>query len=354
VPTEDIGDRAGNDRDQDATVNAEDAARVVWDAAAGLNERDQSLLALHVREGLDGDELARAMGVRTGSVYMMVNRLKAQVERSIGALLLARGDRSSCVELQAMLAGWDGSFSPLIRKRVARHADACATCGEQRSRLASPLALLVVLPVLPAPAAMRQRVLDGAALASSSRAPVRGLGRDGFPRPRVSWREIGAGIAVGAIAGGGLTLGLRAIDGADEPPATASVTATVTTGTTTSATAAATGEFTSYPGTPPSPPSPNRVVLTIPPGGGIVDGSSTWAVDAGAGPVTVTGSWTGTYDAATGQLAGTAAITTTGPAGEILGSGTAAWTASHDATTGAVDGTLESPDGPWQFRVALV
>jgi hypothetical protein len=116
---------------------------------------------------------------------------------------------------------------------------------------------------------------------------------------------------------------------------------------------APTGSFTAYPETPPSPPSPNRITLDFPAGGGAVTGSSEWAVAVGDGSTTVAGTWTGTYDASAGTLAGTADITTTAPSGAVLGSGTTDWTATFDAATGVVTGTLESPDGPWTFEVSV-
>jgi RNA polymerase sigma factor (sigma-70 family) len=143
-----------------------DLRRLVWSAAAGLSERDRALLDLHLRHGLEGAELGEAMGVEPGHAYVLLSRLRDQVERSLGALLVARLGRDDCPELAGVLAGWDGRFSPLIRKRVARHVDACAACGTRRRALASPLALLSAVPPLPAPVDLRSRVLDRVQLPS--------------------------------------------------------------------------------------------------------------------------------------------------------------------------------------------
>lgn len=348
VPTDDLGYHPTTMDVPEDAVRSEDAVRIVWDAAAGLNERDRALLALHVREGLDGEELARAMGVRTGAVYMMVNRLKAQVERSIGALLLARLARRECAELRALLDDWDGSFSPVIRKRVARHADGCATCTAQRRTLASPLALLAAAPVLPAPAGLRERVLERVDRASSVGRAGPALGRDGFPRPRVPWRAIAVAVTVGAAVGGGVVLGIRT-SGDDAAGVRPSTPATESSSPT--ALVEAAGEFTSYPGAVPSTPGPNVVILSLPEAGGTVTGSSEWAVDAGGGTTTVRGVWRGNYDAAGGRLSGTADITTTGPQGQVLGRGTASWSATYESDTRIARGTLESDDGPWGFTV---
>jgi len=133
---------------------------LVWSAAAGLSERDRALLDLHLRQGLDGAELGEAMGVSAGHAYVLLSRLRDQVERSLGALLIARLGRDDCTELNSLLSGWDGRFSPVMRKRVARHIDNCAVCEGRRIRMVSPLALLAAVPLVTAPLYLRERVMD--------------------------------------------------------------------------------------------------------------------------------------------------------------------------------------------------
>ena len=126
-----------------------DLRELVWSAAAGLSERDRALLDLHLRHGLEGAELGEAMGVEPGHAYVLLSRLRDQVERSLGAFLVARLGRQDCPDLHQILTGWDGRFSPLVRKQIARHVNACEVCGTARRRLASPLALLAAVPPLP-------------------------------------------------------------------------------------------------------------------------------------------------------------------------------------------------------------
>jgi len=133
--------------------------QLVWDASAGLADRDRALLDLHLRQGLEGAELGEAIGVSASNAYVMLNRLRAQVDRSLGALLIARLGRDDCDDLDALLTDWDGSFSPLIRKRVARHVEQCDVCGERKKRVVSPWALLAGVPMFAAPLGLRDRVL---------------------------------------------------------------------------------------------------------------------------------------------------------------------------------------------------
>jgi len=132
---------------------------LVWDASAGLADRDRAMLDLHLRQGLEGAELGEAMGVTASNAYVMLNRLRAQVERSLGALLIARLGRDDCDELDGILIDWDGRFSPLVRKRVARHVDDCDICSDRRRTMVSPLTLLSGVPVVAAPLSLRDRVV---------------------------------------------------------------------------------------------------------------------------------------------------------------------------------------------------
>src|SRR5690606_39393352 len=77
--------------------------------------------------------------------------------------LIARLGREECDELARILEGWDGRFTPLLRKRVARHVDRCDTCTTRRAAGLSPAALLAAAPLVPAPAELRDRVLAAGA-----------------------------------------------------------------------------------------------------------------------------------------------------------------------------------------------
>ena len=67
---------------------------------------------------------------------------------SIGALLVARQGRDECDDLARLLEPWDGTFSVLWRKRVARHVDGCDTCEEHRRGV--PAAVLGAIGEFPA------------------------------------------------------------------------------------------------------------------------------------------------------------------------------------------------------------
>jgi RNA polymerase sigma factor (sigma-70 family) len=132
---------------------------LVTAAVVGLNAGDREVIELHLRHDLTGADLADALGVPPNQAHALASRARSQLERSLGALLVARTGRKSCTELDAILAGWDGDLTVLLRKRVSRHVDNCKICSERKRRELSPAMLFSVLPVFGLPRGLRQQVL---------------------------------------------------------------------------------------------------------------------------------------------------------------------------------------------------
>ena len=163
-------------------VIEDDMVRLVWDAAAGLDERDRLLLELNLRQGLEGAELAEAMGVEAGHGYVLLSRMKGRIEKSLGALLVARLGREDCGDLARLLADWDGRFSVRLRKRVVRHVDSCTVCSRSRSSLVAPAALFAAVPFIPSPVQLRERILGQMVLASANTPIGAPASSEGSPR----------------------------------------------------------------------------------------------------------------------------------------------------------------------------
>jgi len=157
---------------------------LVWEAAAGLDERDRLLLELNVRSGLDGAELAAAIGVDADHGYVLAKRMRERVEKSLGALVVARQARTMCSDLERLLSDWDGNFSIPIRKRVSRHLTQCDECEERRRKLLSPIALYGAAPVLAAPLGLKDTILDAVgSFVQTAEASEYKWDKDGFPEP---------------------------------------------------------------------------------------------------------------------------------------------------------------------------
>jgi RNA polymerase sigma factor (sigma-70 family) len=277
--TDEVDDVVSIEPETDRGARVVELQELVWSAAAGLNERDHALLDLNLRQGLEGQDLADAMGTTLNNSYVMLSRLRDQVERSLGALLIARLGRDECEELDGLLTGWDGRFSPLLRKRVARHVDGCEVCSERRAAVVSPLALLAAAPFVPAPAELRDRVLRG--IGTSEPAPI-SFTKEGFAvasaaaaaggRRRGAWLAAAAAVVllavVAALLGGGGDdeTTLLAADG-DATTTTAPAPTTTTTSSTTSTTTTvpAVAVPTTQPEAAPPTSLPDVVVPPAPP-----------------------------------------------------------------------------------------
>ncbi|WP_081809074.1 RNA polymerase sigma factor [Mycobacterium sp. URHB0044] len=196
-------------------------AELVAQAAGGLSDRDRTILDLTYRHELDGLELAEVLGVTQSNAGTLVHRLRDTVERSLGALLVARQVRSApetCPELAAIMDGWDGQFTVLMRKRVARHIESCVVCDDERSRMLTPAALLGGAPVfIPAPAWLRDHTLTAAHSAlprPSSNEPLAAGGSPTGESTRRRSRALAAVALIGLIVGAGATIAtLKRADG---------------------------------------------------------------------------------------------------------------------------------------------
>jgi RNA polymerase sigma factor (sigma-70 family) len=165
-PSDELPEIASGEPDLETLAARSELADLISEACGGLTERDRVVLELAYRHGLDGPELAEALGVTHKNANTLVERVRVTIERSLGALLVCRrvkADPSRCPELAALIDHWDGQFTVLMRKRAARHIESCPVCDDERARMVNPVALLGSVPVfLPAPAWLREDTLTQA------------------------------------------------------------------------------------------------------------------------------------------------------------------------------------------------
>ncbi|MEU7652183.1 sigma-70 family RNA polymerase sigma factor [Micromonospora taraxaci] len=133
-----------------------DQRREVAEATRWLDPDDQELLSLWWLEEtgeIARNEVADALGLSPGHVAVRIHRMKEQIQSARGVVRALRA-RPGCPDLQAVTAEWDGTPSPLWRKRLARHVRDCAVCGQLGSTLLPIDRLLAGLPMLPLPAGL--------------------------------------------------------------------------------------------------------------------------------------------------------------------------------------------------------
>ncbi|MCA9843102.1 MAG: RNA polymerase sigma factor [Dehalococcoidia bacterium] len=204
-------DVVDTDRFGDPAEAAEASAMgsLVWEAAAGLDPKQLSLLQLHLHQGLESAEIAEVMGVTKNNGYVMLNRLKKAVEEAIGAYIMLHDGRKHCPELDSALEQQGiREMTPDVRKMVQQHVARCEQCEERKKKMVSPLAVFGAFTPLAAPPALKADVLGqlmanwqgataaggGAGIPASPAFPTAGGGG------RFGGRVFNAALGLGAFA----------------------------------------------------------------------------------------------------------------------------------------------------------
>jgi len=147
-------------------------------AAAVLALTDQAVLELQLRHQLEDYQLAAAIGCPVEALASITERVRAEAEHVLGALIVARQARRDCPELDAALAGWDAVPTAEVADLVDAHTGSCDRCSRRRA-LVNPLELIAAAPVVAAPTTLRNQVLDLSAVElaahRSAGAPATGL-----------------------------------------------------------------------------------------------------------------------------------------------------------------------------------
>ncbi|HEX2275158.1 MAG TPA: sigma-70 family RNA polymerase sigma factor, partial [Acidimicrobiales bacterium] len=164
-----------------------------------LTPKERVVLDLNLRQGLEGKELAEALGVNERQASAMVRRLRQRAEQEVGLRVVARTGRKECPDLAKIVAG-DGRVRRRVRRRVGKHIGSCPTCRNRRRRMATPLALLSALPPVAPPGYVRELVLEHVQL-GGHRGRAWRASRGGFPPPMVRPRQrrLGVGAAAAAV-----------------------------------------------------------------------------------------------------------------------------------------------------------
>jgi RNA polymerase sigma factor (sigma-70 family) len=304
LTSDELPEEPSADAGPDVLAARNELAELVAQAEGGLSDRDREVLNLAYRHGLTGAELAQALGVSNESAKKMVQRLRDTVEKSLGALLVVRqadSGHNRCPEMAAIVAGWDGQFTILLRKRVSRHIESCPNCDEERGRLVNPRALLGSSAVfVPAPYWLREHTLTQVRLAPATGAvgtAAHGTGRLSMVTGRVVMLAA-AFVAIPAVVLG-VTVGLPALRDVQNP--SVQIPQTVPTLSTSAAPSTSAPESQAPPMQPNvSTPEPNP---PMPPAGGPAGGTTP---DTNVPDTTVPGPAPG-LQAPSGAPAGTAA-----------------------------------------------
>ena len=220
-----------SDESADVTGGAERAElrALLRSAVRGLNESEQDVIQLQLRQELDVAEIAAVLGVSRNHAHALLSRARDQLEISLGALLVARSGRDDCAALSALLEDWDGQLTVLMRKRINRHIERCPACTERKRRELAPALLLGLapVPIMAMPPGLRSQVLrlvsSNTPEAVAHRADVAQratvFGHHGFPKPldppKPPWWQARTtqGAAAAVVVAGAVVIASLALSG---------------------------------------------------------------------------------------------------------------------------------------------
>ena len=188
---EEAGDIPVPSAELGAEAERAEVQQLVRAAIDGLNPGERDVIELSLISGLDHDELADALGVSRNHAHALLSRARSQLERLLGALIVARTGRAACAGLDAVLAGWDGQLTVLMRKRISRHIEQCEVCGERKRRELTPALFAGAVPIAALLPGFREQVLrvlaDRSPAGLTHRLTVANragpFGPQGFPKP---------------------------------------------------------------------------------------------------------------------------------------------------------------------------
>ncbi|WP_169454348.1 RNA polymerase sigma factor [Catelliglobosispora koreensis] len=132
-----------------SAVHSEEIASVVHAAKSGLSDGAREIAELAIRHNMSAPEIAAVMDVPLNHAHAQLSKAREQLLISLEALMLARGNRDACPGLAEILKDWDGELTPLLRKRINRHAEGCESCGEARKTRLNPAVLLSGYAAMP-------------------------------------------------------------------------------------------------------------------------------------------------------------------------------------------------------------
>jgi RNA polymerase sigma factor (sigma-70 family) len=191
--------------DPETVMRDRELVALVWDSAAALNPQEYALLDLHLRRGLDADELADHLGLAKGALYTRLSRLRDSLEEAVTTALLMRRGRPACERLDALLVKLRATeVTQPVRRAIKAHLTECERCQESKRRFVSPAEIFAGISLVPVSLELMEdvwaRITAEVGLAAAATGAEEALPGDGG----VSATSVttAKGVAVSALATG--------------------------------------------------------------------------------------------------------------------------------------------------------
>ena len=174
---------------------------LAWEALAALPARQQVALFLREVEDRNYAEIATIMETTEPAVETLLFRARRGLASAYERLQLAMPER--CGQARAAMATLlDGEATPVQRRALVAHVDACATCRGQVQGMRRASAAYALVPLMPVPF-LAHRVLEaaaGSAVASGGGAIAKLLSLAATKAPMIAiTATVAGGVATGVL-----------------------------------------------------------------------------------------------------------------------------------------------------------
>ena len=141
------------------TLLSAELASLDWPDTDGLSASHREVLELSVRHGMESRAVGMMLGKPAAESFEVLSQAWHELERSLAALALLRTSRSHCPDLAALAQGWSGRLTAQRREPLVAHVDACSRCQYHLHKVLGAPQAPSILPHVPAPKELRERVL---------------------------------------------------------------------------------------------------------------------------------------------------------------------------------------------------
>lgn len=121
-----------------------------------LDPADRAVLDLAFRRGLEGDELAAAIGVPPSIIDDAVREAAARADHALGHYVLARIGHDTCPRLRDALGDPPPERLAEVATRVDAHLEECSLCTDRREGFTPVTTMLDAVPARPAPEELKE------------------------------------------------------------------------------------------------------------------------------------------------------------------------------------------------------
>lgn len=132
------------------SLEAEEAADLVWEAASGLAPGRYALLDLAIRQQLTTAEMARALGTDPARAVARFGEARRDLDAAVTTRLAVRS-RGRCPDLAALVPPVEGGLDAAQWAAAERHLGQCPECRRLTAKLSDPEVLFAGLVLLPMP-----------------------------------------------------------------------------------------------------------------------------------------------------------------------------------------------------------